>query len=108
MVASKRGAARASAGEVAEVDQELPAKATISVSRGLGEESCKQHQRHRYADENGKERIQKSSGVVRHNVVDVRCEGEIRGRQKAERANAWLRHDETASQHQRGERHRHR
>src|SRR5437763_10727838 len=83
LVTSKRRAARASAGEVAQMDQELSAKATISVGRGLGEESCKQHQRHRYADENSQGRVQKCDGVVRHDVVDIRCEGEVRSHQKA-------------------------
>src|SRR3984893_14875526 len=108
LVASKRTAARMSAGEVAQVDKELPAEATTGGGRSLWEESCKQHHRDRYAQENAKRRVKKRRGIIGHDIVDVRCEGEVHRRQEAERADLRLRHDETASQHQRCERYRHR
>src|SRR6267154_2177390 len=87
LVASKRRAARASAGEVAQVDNELPAEATIRGGRGLGEESGEQHHRDRYADENRKRRVEKCGRIISHDIVDVRCEGEIHDRQETERAD---------------------
>jgi len=97
MEARTRGPAAGGAGKVTQVDHELPAEATNCEGGGLGEESCKQHHRNRYAYENGKGRVQKCNGVVGHGVVDVRCEGEVHGRQEAELTDARLRHDETAS-----------
>src|SRR5712672_31211 len=108
LVASKRRVARASAGEVAQVDNELPAEATSRGGGGLREESCEQHHRDRYADENRKRRVEKCGRIIGHDIVDVRCEGEIHSRQETERADLRLRHDETASQHPRCERDRHR
>src|SRR6266403_4916774 len=101
LVTSKGRAARVSACEVAQVDKELPAEATACISRGLGKKRCKQHHRDRYAYEDGKRRVKKRRGIIGHDIVDVRCEGEVHGRQEAERADLRLRHDETASQHQR-------
>src|SRR5712664_3875908 len=108
LVTSKGRAARASAGEVAQVDRELPAEAITCISRGLGEESCKQHHRDRYAYEDGKRRVKKRHGIIGHDIVDIRCEDEVHGRQEAEGADLRLRNDKTASQHQRCERYRHR
>src|SRR5882724_11989345 len=62
LVTSKSGTARVSVGEVAHVDQELPAEATTCINRGLGEENCKQHHRDRYAYEDGKRRVKKRHG----------------------------------------------
>src|SRR4029453_19319657 len=107
-ITSKSRTARASTGEVAQVYEELPAEATICVSAGLREENCKQHHRDRYSYENSKRRVKKRCGIIGHYIVDFRCEGEIQGRKEAERADARLRHDETASQHQRCKRDRHR
>src|SRR5712691_13394310 len=100
--------ARASVGEITQVNKKLPAEATTCVSRRLGEEGCKQHHRDRYAYEDGKRRVKKRDGIIGHDIVDARCEGEVHGRQEAERADARLRHDETASQQQRCKRYRHR
>src|SRR6266700_7248185 len=108
LVTSKSGGPRLVAGKEAQVDTELPEEATTSVGRGLGEEGRKQHHRDRYAYEDGKRRVKKRHGIIGHDIVDVRCEGEVHGRQEAERADLRLRHDETASQHQRCERYRHR
>src|SRR4051812_23987958 len=94
-----------SAAEVAQVDRELPEETTTCVSRRLGEESREQHHRDRYSYEDGKRRVEKPHGIIGHDIVDVRCEGEVHGRQEAEGANTWLRHDETARQQQRCERH---
>src|SRR5712692_3211916 len=88
LVASKRRAARASAGEVAQVDEELPAEATTRGGRGLGKEGCKQHHCDRYAHEDSERRVEKRRGIIGHDVVDVRREGEVHGRQEAERADA--------------------
>src|SRR5438128_10518857 len=101
LITSKGKAARASAAEVAQVDTELPEEATTSVGRGLGEEGRKQHHRDRYAYEDSKRRVKKRHGIIGHDIIDVRCEGEVHGRQEAEGADLRLRHDETASQHQR-------
>jgi len=89
------------------VDHELPAKAANCEGGGLGKERSKQHHRNRYAYENGKGRVQKCNGVVGHDVVDVRREGEVHGGQEAERADLRLGHDEAAGQHERCERYRH-
>src|SRR4051812_1790379 len=88
LVTAKRRAARASAREVAQVDKELPAEAASCEGRRLGEEDRKQHHRDRYANENSKRRVKKRRGVIDHDVVDVRREGEVDGRQEAERADA--------------------
>src|ERR1700756_5918660 len=87
LVTSKGRAATASAGEIAQVDKELPVEATTCIGRGLGEESCKQHHRDCYAHEDGKRRVEKRHGIIGHHIGDVRCEGEVHDRQAAERAD---------------------
>src|SRR5882672_5372904 len=82
--------------------------AKTSAGRGLGEEGRKQHHRDRYSYEDGKRRVEKRRGIIGHDIVDVRREGEVHGRQEAERADLRLRHDETATQYQRRKRYGHR
>src|SRR5262249_57226165 len=95
LVTSKSRAARASAAEVAQMDQELPAEATTREGRGLGKEDRKQHHRDCYPYQDGKRRVEKPRSIIGHHIADVRCEREIHGRQEAERSDARLCHDET-------------
>src|SRR4051812_12823640 len=85
LIASKRRAARASAGDVAQMHKELSVESASCEGRGLGKERRKQHHRNRYADEDSKRCIKKRCGVIDHDIVDVRREGEVDGRQEAER-----------------------
>src|SRR2546430_2505583 len=84
-------AARARADEAAQVDKELHAEAPSCEGGSLGEERCKQHHGDCYAYEDGKRRVKKRDGIVGHDIVDARCEGEVHGRQHPERADLRLR-----------------
>src|SRR6266700_4576636 len=108
LITSNSRAARTSASEVAQVDQELPAEAATCVGWGLREKNCKQNNRDRNAYEDSKRRVKEPHSIVNHDIVDIRCEHEVHGRQEAKRADARLCHYETASQHQRCERDRQR
>src|SRR3977135_2846296 len=77
LVTSKSGGPRLVAGELAQVDRELPEEATTSVGWGLGEEGRKQHDRDRDAYEDSKRRVQKHHGVISHDIVNARCEDEV-------------------------------
>src|SRR5262245_41745591 len=82
-VTSKRRTTGVGAGEVTEVDNELPTEATSDGGRSLGEEGRKQHQSDDRTDEHGKRRVEKCRGIVGHHIVNVGYKGEVHGRQKA-------------------------
>src|SRR5262249_50817215 len=108
LVTSKSRAARASAAEVAQMDQELPADATTRQAVVLGKEARKPRHPYCFAYKAGNRRVEKPRSIIGHNIADVRSEREIHGRQEAGRSDARLCQDKTAGQHKRSERSRHR
>jgi len=56
---------KAGTGEVAQVDNELPAKRTSRGGRGLRRKVANRHHRDRYADENSKRRVEKRGRINR-------------------------------------------
>src|SRR5262249_35966109 len=83
-IASKGLAASPSAGEITQVDAELPEEAATSGGRRLGEESRKKHHRDRYAYKDCKRGVEKRRGIIGHDIADVRSGREIHYSQDTE------------------------
>src|SRR5262249_55700427 len=81
-------------GEIAHTGGQLSTETTKHPCRGLGKASRKQGCGDTDPDKDCQRRVEKRDRVVGHDIVDVRGECEVDCREKAKRADFWLRHDE--------------
>jgi hypothetical protein len=88
----------AASGELPQSQQEKPAKARADMPRIFGKESGKQYHRDTDPEEVGERGIEKSRGVVAHDIIDVGCRRKIDDREQAERSDFRLSDNKAAGQ----------